>query len=369
MTHTAGLNRRDHLALRELIVICFLSGLLAPLLAARQGCAQARPGAITATEGVGEPATDSLAPATTGIIRGVVVTQDGTVCEGVQVVLQSAGGGQAAVTGADGRFSIAGVPPGRFELTVAAPGFTTQTVTGELHAGESYETRRIVLTLTRPVSEVRVTATPSEISQEQLREAEHQRVLGIVPNFYVAYDWNAPPLTVRQKFHLTWRELVDPMTLLGTGVSAGMEQAEGQYKGYGKGAAGYARRFGAAYGDNAIGSLIGSSILPTLLHQDPRYFWKGSGSVRGRAWYAIESSFVCRSDRGKRELNYSHLIADFAAAGISNLYYPREDSSSAGEIAERFGTARASDAIENLLQEFVIRRFTRGLHGYGAPKP
>lgn len=236
-------------------------------------------------------------------------------------------------------------------------------------AGGSFEASPVVLEMTRAQADVVVSASRFEIAQEQLHEEEQQRVLGILPNFYVVYAPHAAPLTPRQKFHLSLASLVDPTTFLGSLASAGLKQADRDPKGIGQGAGGYAQRFALDYGDNAIGTMIGSALLPSLLKQDPRYFYKGKGSILSRVSYAVAATVVCKGDNGHWQPDYSRIIGDFAGAGIAELYYPAADRQSGAEIVENFGIAQATGAMENVLQELVVRRFTRHLPFFGAPKP
>jgi hypothetical protein len=317
-------------------------------------------------------ATQTPETAVPGSIHGVVVDREGTVCEGAQIALTLAGSppppARTAASGVAGRFEFAGVPAGAFTLTVTAKGFVTQIVTGVLHSGESYEAEPISMLVTTAQSEVRVTATQVEIAQAQFHEEEKQRVLGVIPNFYVAYAPGAPALTTKQKFHLATVSMIDPITLLATGFFAGIEQAQNSFSGYGQGAEGYGKRFAANYADNVIGTMIGAAILPSLLKQDPRYFYKGTGSKRSRIGYAIAMSVVCRGDNGHWQANYSGLSASVASGGISNLYYPAADRNGIALTFENAGIGIAEDAVQNLFQEFLVRRLTPKLINYGAPK-
>ena len=257
-----------------------------------------------------------------------------------------------------GRFSFTGLVPGPFKLTISAAGFESATVSGVLSSGEDFDAHSIALILSSSVSAVEVRASQHDVAQAQLHEEEQQRVLGIVPNFYVAYAHDAAPLSAGQKFHLSWRSSIDPMTIFGTGFSAGIQQANNDFKEYGQGTAGFAKRFGANYADNVIGTFIGSALLPSLLHQDPRYFYRGTGTVRSRIFYAMANAVVCKSDRGRWQPSYSSFIGDFASAGISNLYYPPSERGSVSLMFRNFGIGKVTAAGQNLLQEFVIPHFT-----------
>jgi hypothetical protein len=313
------------------------------------------------------------AQAATGSIHGVVVDRDGDVCEGATVELVESGSAvnsqRSVASDSEGEFEFAGVPSGAFKLTISSKGFASQVLSGVLHPGENYEPKRIVLLAVAPTSEVRVTASEEEIASEQLHEEEQQRVLGVVPNFYVTYVPNAPPLTSRQKYSLAWKSTVDPITILISGMSAGIEQANNSFGGYGQGAQGYAKRFGANFSDNFIGTMIGAAILPSLLKQDPRYFYKGTGTIRSRVFYAIANSVICKGDNGHWQTNYSAISGGLAAGAISNLYYPASNRSGVALSFENAGIGTAEGAVQNLVQEFIVRRFTPRVPNYGSSKP
>jgi hypothetical protein len=307
--------------------------------------------------------------AATGSIHGVVVDKDGTVCEGAKVQLARAGAETRTITSdGNGQFQFNGISPGAFQLIVSSSGFGTQVVSGVLHAGESYDAKTVQIEVTS-TTDVRVTASQVEIAQAQLRQEETQRVLGIIPNFYVVYDPNPAPLTTKQKFHLAWRSLVDPVTFLGVGAQAGFEQATNSFSGYGQGTEGYAKRYGAGYTDGFTNTLIGGAILSSWWKQDPRYFYKGTGTVRSRVLYAIAMSVVCKGDNGHWQGAYSAMVGGLAAGGISNLYYPAANRSGFGLTFENFGIGTGEGAIQNLIQEFVIRKLTPHVPNFNSSKP
>jgi hypothetical protein len=212
-------------------------------------------------------------------------------------------------------------------------------------------------------TEVKVVVTQAEVAQEQVKAAEHQRVFGILPNFYSSYIWDAEPLDARQKFDLAFHSITDPIEFVGTGIIAGAEQATDTFPGYGQGAEGYAKRYGAAYADEVVGRVIGSAILPSLIHQDPRYFYKGSGSVRSRVFYAMSRALVTRGDGGRTEPDYSGLLGSFAAGGLANLYYPRADRGVGLTLADGL-VSIAGHAVDNLIREFFLRSLTPNVPAY-----
>ena len=315
--------------------------------------------------------------AAAGAVHGVVINDAGAVLEGAQVSLieisaeDTAGATPArtALTGSNGEFAFSSLPAGRFKLTVTSNGFTTQTVTGTLQDGEDYDAKAIVLRMIGTSSRVEVTASPEEIAQAELNVEETQRVFGAIPNFYVTYVPNAPPLTTRQKYSLAWKSSVDPVTFLTVGVVAGVEQATNGFSGYGQGAQGFGKRYGAGFADSFIGTMIGGAVLPAWWKQDPRYFYKGTGSVRSRALYAIAFSVRCKGDNGHWQVAYAGILGGLAAGGISNLYYPASSRNGVGLTFENALISTGASAISNLFQEFLVRKLTPHVPNYGAAQP
>jgi hypothetical protein len=294
-------------------------------------------------------------------ISGRIVDQTGVGIVGARIRLSGEDHlqNQEVLSGDDGLFAFANAAPGSFHLTITAAGFAPQEFSGDLSATESFAVPQIILAVAGVTTEVHV-VPPSqvEIAREQIKEEEKQRALGIIPNFYVTYIPDAAPLSPKQKFELAWKSMVDPVTFGLTGAIAGLQQAQNDFSGYGQGAQGYARRYGAAYGDMVTSTLIGSAILPSVLKQDPRYFYKGTGSKRSRLLYAIANSVICKGDNGHWQANYSGIIGGLAAGGISNLYYPAKDREGAELTFENALIGIGATAAANVLQEFVIRRFT-----------
>jgi len=305
-----------------------------------------------------------------GDVTGTVVDQTGAVVAGARVTLTN--GDQPptrdVLSGENGQFSFANIASGPFKVTVTMAGFATQTYSAILRPGEFYIVPQIALAVATEVTEVRVGLPPVELAEEQIKEQEKQRVLGVFPNFYVSYVRDAVPLTPKQKYELAWKSTVDPVTFAVTGAIAGIEQAQNQFSGYGQGAQGYGKRYGAAYADTVTGTFLGGAVLPALLKQDPRYFYKGTGSTRSRILYAIANSVICKGDNGHWQLNYSGILGDLASGGISNLYYPAQDRG-AGLVFENEGIGIGATAAANLIQEFIIPKLTPNLPNHQTPKP
>jgi hypothetical protein len=353
-----------------LMVFALLAG-TAACAWAQSGAAQAGPDQASSSLASVTPAGvhADIAAATMANLHGTVTSTDGAVYEGARVVLLTSGGitNPAPVqTDSNGAFSFTNVPPGAFKLTVSSKGFIAQSVSGVLHAGEDFDTHTIALAMIGSTTEVTVSAESQvEIAQEQLNLEEKQRVLGVFPNYYVSYEGqDTVPLTTRQKYQLAWKTSIDPITWAMTGVVAGMEQASNTFAGYGQGAQGYGKRFGANYADGLSDTFIGGAILPSLFKQDPRFFYKGTGSFTSRAFYAIAQSVICKGDNGRWQPNYSAILGGLAAGGISNLYYPASSRTGVQVMFTNALIGTAEGAMQNLAQEFIVRRLTPRLPHY-----
>ena len=185
----------------------------------------------------------------------------------------------------------------------------------------------------------------------------------------MTYVPNAPPLTTRQKYVMAWKYSIDPFIWVQAGAFAGIEQADNTFSGYGQGAQGYAKRYGANYADGFIGSMIGGAVLPSIFKQDPRYFYKGTGTIHSRTLYAVENAVVCKGDNGHWQLNYSGILGSLAAGGIANLYYPASSRNGAKLTFESTGLGTAGTAVANLFQEFLVRKLTPKVPHYAASNP
>jgi hypothetical protein len=294
------------------------------------------------------------------LVAGSVTDQRGDPIRGATVSLRQLVAEDAKAASADDNgYFVVSADPGAFDLQLSAPGFTAKTVHGELGDNQRLDLGKVELTIETGAAEVIVNVTNQELALEQVRVEEGQRIFGIVPNFFVTYDHNAVPLQARQKYALAFKTLVDPETISVDLLSSGLQQKTGGLKGYGTGADGFAKRFASSYGTGSIDTLLGSAVLPSLFKQDPRYFYKGEGSAQRRALYAISMSVLCKGDNGHWQYNYSGLLGGLAAGGISNLYYPPANRNGLNMTLENTAIGIGTSAISNLLQEFLLRRFTR----------
>jgi hypothetical protein len=242
-------------------------------------------------------------------------------------------------------------------------------ILGTVGQGQAYIVPRVILTVATQMMQVTVGLTQVELAEVQIKDQEKQRVFGVIPNFYVSYVPSAVALTSKQKFELAWKSSVDPFTFVAVGAVAGFAHAGDEFSGYGQGAQGYAKRYGASYGDVVIGTFLGNAVLPSLLKQDPRYFYKGTGSTRSRILYALTSPVICKGDNGRWQANYSYVLGSFAAAGIANLYYPPSDRNGAGLVLGAALTRLGESAVAAVFQEFIVRKLTRNVPPRATTQP
>jgi len=192
---------------------------------------------------------------------------------------------------------------------------------------------------------------PKKTSEEILQEAEKQRMLGVVPMFGMTNYKDAPPLTARQKFRLMAKTTLDPFTWVAAGAQAGISQAENEFPGYGQGAAGYAKRYGATWTDSFDSNFFSNFFYPVVFKQDPRYFRVGEGTIKSRVGRSLEQEFVARKDSGGRTFSFSNILGALTAGSISNAYYPTQDRGF-GLTMSRSAIALGYGCLGGLVLEF-----------------
>jgi len=300
-----------------------------------------------------------------GTINGTVTDIQDEVIPGATVVLEGKDpDGRKQTTANDsGFFEFTNVKPGAgYHLAIKAKGLADWVSPAiELAPGQVEIISDIKMELEAGAQSVVVTSSPVEIATEEVKMAEEQRVFGIVPNFYVVYDSSAPPLTAKLKFQLALRTSVDPITIAGIFFMAGVNQGV-RIPDYREGAEGYGQRVGAVAADGFSDLFFGGAVLPSLLHQDPRYFYQGTGSTGSRVRHALAAPFVCRGDNGHTEPNFSTVGGDVISAGLSNLYYPQADRTLM-VFGENVGITTIERMASTVTQEFVLRHFTSGPKG------
>lgn len=301
-----------------------------------------------------------------GTISGTVLDVNGSPIADAAVALQSSTGSAQAETTAnqDGVFTLENVPTGAgLRVVIRAKGFEPWTSSPmTLAGGQALFVKDIQLRVANAVASVTVTASTEQIATEQVTLEEKQRVFGIIPNFYVVYDsQNAVPMTAKLKFQMALRVSVDPVSFAGAIVLGAIDQASDN-PGYQQGWKGYGQRVGSVYADGFTDTMFGGAILPVLLHQDPRYYYKGTGTIRSRALHAMAAPFVCKGDNGKWQPNFSSVGGDLISASISTTYYPQSDRG-AGLLFENLLIETAERSASTLIQEFLLRRWTPSAKG------
>jgi hypothetical protein len=203
--------------------------------------------------------------------------------------------------------------------------------------------------------------TRSGVTAKEQKNIQHEedtgtskdRILWTLPNFLTMEDAeNIPPLTSGQKFKVVGRSLIDPSEFVLIGFVAGLGQASNSDPSYGQGAEGYGKRYATAYADNAIENFMASAVLPSLLHQDPRYYQLGHGGFLKRAGHAISRVVLTRSDSGQQQFNYSEVFGAGMAAAISTYSYHPSQDKNFGTVASVWGTQIGWDIGTYMLKEF-----------------
>jgi hypothetical protein len=334
-------------------------GLLAPVAGAQQLEAGVSSSAV-APETSADPSAAPPAPATpksNGALYGTVLDSNNGVIAGAKVTL-SGPVTRTVTSDSGGNFSFTGLPAGTFSIQVSGPGMSPASVPAvELRQGGVRFLPPIVLQVAAASTSVKVYANPEQLAEEQLELQLHQKVLGFLPNYYSSYDWNAVHLWPKQKLKIGYRSELDPVTFVIIAGEAGLDQMSNRYAGYGSGIQGYAKRYGADYTTDFTGTMIGDVVLPSLFHQDPRYFLKGSGSFGSRTGYALSRTFIVRGDNKRPQFAYSRVLGDLAAGAIANTYYPA-DSRGVRLVFTSAAVDLGANAATNLIREFILPGLT-----------
>jgi len=200
-----------------------------------------------------------------------------------------------------------------------------------------------------PAPQQATLAAPGQAPEQQI----DKRIFGVLPNYRTA-SGSAPymPITAKQKFWIAARDSFDKPVYITAGAFAGLYQLENQNPSWGQGMEGYAKRYGAALADQAIGNIMTEGAIPSLIHQDPRYFRMGTGkSAWHRTLYALNGVNRAKFDSGKWGFNYSEWLGNGSAVAISNLYYP-SDTRNVHDNVDKLLVAVATDSFSNVLKEF-----------------
>lgn len=294
-----------------------------------------------------------------GSILGVVLDVSNDPVPDATVVLEAPSGEtHKIVTKDDGAFAFEDVTPGMaYQLTVTAEGLAEWKSTVSIEPGQNRELTDVKLRPATVQRAVTVGYSAKEVAAQQLKAEEEQRIFRFLPNIYVTYEPHPEPLTTGMKFHLAYKGLTHPSFFVLMAAWAGIQQAAGTPD-WPQNANGYSKRYGANLAGGAIEGLFANAILPSILHQDPRYFYQGNGTKKSRAVHAILAPFVCKGDNGASQPNYSQWGGLLVSGAIANTYYP-ESNRGVGLVFRNFGTNMGLHVALGLAQEFVFSKFTR----------
>ncbi len=289
-------------------------------------------------------------------ISGTVIDVNDYAVPGASVDLTgpSSSDHRTVATNDSGFFEIGDLTPGiSYQVTISAKGFANWTSTFILDPGQfkNLTVSKLRIDEVQTVVTVRPETT-EEIAIEQVKVAETQRILGFIPNFFAVYVPNPVPLTAKLKFRLAFKAVIDPGAAAGVALLAGGEQARGTPD-YGGGMKGYGERYGSNYANQFTSIVIGGAVLPSLLHQDPRYYYQGTGTKISRTFHALSFVFVAKGDNGRWQPNYSSLGGDLASASISNTYSPALNRGGT-LVMENFAINTGVHLAVRLLQEFLF---------------
>ncbi len=336
---TPGRRLGGFLKLKPLLLLIFLSG----------GLLLVVPASARSTEAANTK--------TGGILGTVVDISDDPVPDATVVLQGPAGDRLTVVTNDDGSFAFHQVTAGiAYQVTITAEGFAEWSSSVTVEPGQEKTITDIKLRILAVQRAVTVSYSSTEVATQQLKAEEQQRILRFIPNLYVVYEPHPEPLTTKMKFELAYKDLTSPVYFARVAGWAGVQQAAGTPD-YGQGAKGYGKRFGAGLAGSTTEDLVGNAILPSLLHQDPRYFYQGTGTKKSRARHAILAAFICKGDNGTSQPNYSTWGGGLISSSISMAYYPQSDRD-AGRVFKTFGIDMALHVASGLAQEFVLNKFT-----------
>ena len=309
---------------------------------------------------VARVSAQSTEPVTThtGSIQGTVLDVNGDPVSNAAVALQPPAGGPLTIVSNDeGTFAFHDVTPGiAYQITVTAEGFAEWNSSVIVEPGQNKIITDIKLRILAVQRAITVGYSSKEVAAQQLRAEEQQRIFRFIPNMYVTYEPHPEPLTAKMKFHLAYKGLTHPSFFVLEAAWAGIQQAANTPN-WPLGAEGYGRRLGASLAGGSSEMLFSNAILPSLLHQDPRYFYQGTGTKKSRFGHALLAPFVCKGDNGASQPNYSQIGGIFISASLTNAYYP-DSNRGAGLLFKSVGTDMGIHVALGLAQEFILSKFT-----------
>ncbi len=294
-----------------------------------------------------------------GSISGTVTDVDDAAIPGATLTVDGPAGTQRRTLKTDetGSFALKDLDPAvPYKIAVSAKGFADWTSAAiVLQPGQALEMTDIKLKIS--VVETTVVAlTAEQLATQQVKVEEKQRILGIVPNYFVVYDKHAVAMTTKLKYELAFKAATDVVSVAGDVFLAGVNQAA-DTPNYQQGAKGFGQRFGAAYADSFSNVMIGGAVLPSLLHQDPRYFYQGTGSGKSRALHAMSYAIICKGDNGRSQFNYSGIGGNLISASLTEIYYPPSNRGPGLVFSNTL--INAGGRLANaLVQEFILHKYT-----------
>jgi hypothetical protein len=314
-------------------------------------------------------ATTMAAPQTapqSGTINGTVVDVYDALVPGATVILDGPNDHRTITANENGFFEFDNVNSGKpYMVTVSEKGFGDWSSPSIiLTPGQFQELANIKLQVATQVTTV-TAADAHTIALEEVHAEVNQRILGIIPNFYTVYEPNSPPLSSALKFKLAFKTSFDPVTMGGVFFVAGLEQA-GHDPDYVEGMRGYGQRVGATGADGFVNIMFGGAILPVLLHQDPRFFYQGTGTKKSRVLHALSTPFICKGDNGRWEPNFSSVGGDLIAGAVSNAYYP-ETNRGLNLVLDTAMIGAGGRMVNGLVQEFLLLKLTPKSRYNGPP--
>jgi hypothetical protein len=293
-------------------------------------------------------------------IHGTITDTEDAAIPAANVTIVGPAGSDPHTLTADeaGFFELPNLDPSvPYTVTIKAKGFTEWTSAPvTLQPGQSLMLDDTKLKISAVETTV-MALTVEQLARQQVTAEEEQRVFGVIPNFFIVYDRHPVPLTTKLKYELAFKASTDAISILGDVALAGMYQAA-DTPSFQQGWLGYGQRFGAAYAGSFSNIMIGGAVLPSLLHQDPRYFYRGTGSRKSRALHALSAPFVCVGDNGHQQFNASSIGGDLISSSMNNLYFPAQDRGP-GLVFTNTLINTGGRMANALVQEFILGKFTK----------
>lgn len=189
-------------------------------------------------------------------------------------------------------------------------------------------------------------------TQQKKKKEQSKRMMWVVPNFAaVSSDTQLPPLSTKGKFQLATDDSFDYSSFIWTGVVAAQSYGLDSDPELGQGFVGYTRYYWRAFADGVSGTFFTEAIVPSVTHEDPRYYTLGHGGFFRRTVYALSRTVLTKTDSGGTSFNWSEVGGNLLEASLSNAYYPPQERG-LNQTARNWGTQMESAALNNVAKEF-----------------